>query len=432
MPVQRPDTSTPVLVVIGGGPAGLMAAEVARAAGLDVELYDRMGSVGRKILIAGKGGLNLTHSEPLPRFLARFGARAGEVSRWLERFPPTALREWAQGLGVGTLVGSSGRVFPSDLKAAPLLRGWVGRLRAQGIRFHMNHRWTGWTEDGALRFESEAGEHTVRADAVVLALGGGSWAKLGSDGRWVEVLRASRVEVRALQPSNCGFEVAWTQPFAERHAGQPVKPATLAWTDTDGREQRRQGEFVITRHGIEGSLVYAASADLREAIAANGKVTVHLDLVPGRGRVALADALAFPRGRRSFSDWLRRRIGLAGTRAALLRELAPDASTMPAQALAERMQRLPLTLLRPRPLDEAISSAGGVAFTELEPNLMLKRHPGVFCAGEMLDWEAPTGGYLLNACLASGMVAGEGALAWLRSRERTGGHVLHASDLHVS
>jgi uncharacterized flavoprotein (TIGR03862 family) len=419
MPVQSPDTSTPALVVIGGGPAGLMAAEVARSHGLKVDLFDRMGSVGRKILIAGKGGLNLTHAEPLPRFLARFRERADEVSRWIERFPPQALREWACGLGVDTLVGSSGRVFPADLKAAPLLRGWVRRLRAHGVCFHVHHRWLGWAAEGALRFDGGAGEFAVRTDAVVLALGGGSWAKLGSDGRWVEFLRPNGIDVRDLTPSNCGFHAAWSQRFAERHAGQPVKPVALRWNGVDGLEEVRQGEFVITRHGIEGSLVYTASADLRKAIAAHGSVTVHLDLLPGRDGVGLADALAAPRGKRSFSEWLRRRTGLSGTRAALLRELAPDASTLPAPTLAERIRRLPLTLLRTRPLDKAISSAGGVAFEELDRSLMLKRHPGVFCAGEMLDWEAPTGGYLLNACLASGMVAGEGAVAWLRSRERT-------------
>ncbi len=415
MPVQQPDNLPQRLAIIGGGPAGLMAAEVARAAGFTVDLYDRMGSPGRKILIAGKGGLNLTHSEPLARFTTRYAGRAGKVSRWLDRFPPGALRVWCQDLGVDTMTGSSGRVFPTDLKAAPLLRGWVRRLRGQGVRLHMNHRWQGWSADNALCFDSPDGPLEVLADAVVLALGGGSWAKLGSDGRWVPTLRAHGVDVRELLPSNVGFESAWSPWLVEHHAGRPVKPVELIWMGPDGVERQRQGEFIITRHGIEGSLVYAASADLRDAIAVNGGTTVYLDLAPGRDIDALYKSLAAPRGSRSFSEWLRRRAGIVGTRAALLRELAADCAKLDAGALAAHIKRLPLRLLRPRPLDEAISSAGGVAFDELDDALMLVRRPGVFCAGEMLDWEAPTGGYLLNACMASGIVAAEGAIAWLKA-----------------
>jgi uncharacterized flavoprotein (TIGR03862 family) len=419
MPVQPPDTwflpTPPRLAVVGGGPAGLMAAEAGRAAGVEVDLYDRMGSVGRKILIAGKGGLNLTHGEPLPRFLQRFGDREAEVAGWLRRFPPSALRQWAQELGVRTMTGTSGRVFPVDLKAAPLLRAWVRRLRSQGVRFHMQQRWLGLTDDGALRFEGADGEHRVRADAVVLALGGGSWARLGSDGRWVATLEAMGVDVRALQPSNVGFEAAWSADFGERHAGQPVKPVAMQWRTARGEARYQQGEFVLTRDGIEGSLVYAASADLRQSIAAHGCTEVHLDLDPGRDRAALSALLIVARGKRSFSEWLRRRVGIRAARLHLLRELAPDAATLDAAALAARIKRLPLVLQRPRPLDEAISSAGGVAFSEIDDALMLKQRAGVFCAGEMLDWEAPTGGYLLNACMASGLVAGEAAVAWLRA-----------------
>jgi uncharacterized flavoprotein (TIGR03862 family) len=410
MPVQQRDRR---IIVVGGGPAGLMAAETARSAGVHVDLYEQMGSVGRKILIAGKGGLNLTHGEPLERFLGRYRPAGDEIARWIDRFPPEALRAWARGLGIETMVGSSGRVFPADLRAAPLLRGWVRRLRAQGVRFHLHRRWLGFGEAGLLRFLGPEGETVADGDAVVLALGGGSWPRLGADGGWVEILCSEGVAVRALVPANVGFECAWSPAFAERFAGEPVKPVALFWHDRAGAGRCRQGEFVITRHGIEGSLVYAASADLRDAIAAAGARTVWLDLDPLRARESLTRALEHPRGSRSFSEWLRRRTGIAGVRAAVLRELAADAHALSAVALAARIKRLPLTLLRPRPLAEAISSAGGVAFEELDAGLMLRRRPGVFCAGEMLDWEAPTGGYLLNACMASGIVAAESALRWI-------------------
>lgn len=415
MPVQRPDTATRRVAIVGGGPAGLMAAEAVCAAGFEVDLYDRMGSVGRKVLIAGKGGLNLTHGEPLPRFLERYGPQSATIARWIERFPPAALRDWARDLGVDTMVGSSGRVFPADLKAAPLLRGWVRRLRSQGTRFHMQHRWLGWSGQGALLFESPIGNVEVDAEAVILALGGGSWGKLGSDGRWVPILREAGFAVCDLQPSNIGFEAAWSEHFIERCAGQPVKPVAMSWVSADGNTCNRQGEFVITAYGIEGSLVYAATADLRAAVARHGRAEVTLDLVPGQDARMLAQNLRSPRGKRSFSEWLRRRTGISGTRAALLRELTPDCAVLDGDALAARIKRLPLGLLRTRPLDEAISSAGGIELAELDAGLMLKQRPGVFCAGEMLDWEAPTGGYLLNACMASGLVAAEAAVAWLRA-----------------
>ena len=396
-------------VVVGGGPAGLMAAETLRAAGVEVDLYDRMGSVGRKFLIAGKGGLNLTHSDPFDTFVARYGGRAAEVARWLERFDAERLREWARGLGVETFVGSSGRVFPQDLKAAPLLRGWLRRLRASGVRFHVNHRWLGWDESGALRFAHADGETAVHAAAVVLALGGGSWPVLGSDGQWTAILADRGVELAPLQAANCGFDVAWSEHFVARHAGAPIKPVVVERRDRDGRTVRRQGEFVVGTHGIEGSLIYALGADLREAIARDGSATIHLDLVPGRDAQRLARDLAQPRGSRSFAEHLRRRAGIDGAKAGLLYEALPKHAWQDVERVAATLKALPLTLLRPRPLDEAISTAGGVRFDALDESLMLRALPGTFVAGEMIDWEAPTGGYLLTACFASGLVAGEGA-----------------------
>ena len=407
----------PRVAIVGGGPAGLMAAEAARAAGAEVDLYDRMGSVGRKFLIAGKGGLNLTHSEPRDAFVARYGARRDEVSRWLDAFDAEALRAWAKDLGVETFVGTSGRVFPCDLKAAPLLRAWLRRLRASGVRFHMRHRWLGWNAQGALRFANDEREIDVDVDAVVLALGGASWPVLGSDGAWVSAFRERGIAVAPLLPSNCGFDVAWSAHFATRHAGHPVKPVVLEWVGCDGIVQRRQGELVISSYGVEGSLVYAASAAIRDAIAAHGAARVSLDLAPGRDVSRLERELARPRAHRTLSEHLRRQAGLDGVKAGLLREaVSADALADPKRAAAT-IKALPLTLLRARPVEEAISSAGGVRFDAIDASLMLRRMPGVFCAGEMLDWEAPTGGYLLTACFASGLVAGRAAAAFRRPRE---------------
>lgn len=406
----------PRVAIVGGGPAGLMAAEAARAAGVDVDLYDRMGSVGRKFLIAGKGGLNLTHSEPRDAFVARYGARRDDVARWLDAFDADALRAWARALGVETFVGTSGRVFPQDLKAAPLLRAWLRRLRASGVRFHMRHRWLGWNERGALRFAHDDGEVEVIADAVVLALGGASWPVLGSDGAWAAPLAEQGVAVAALEPSNCGFDVAWSPHFATRHAGEPVKPVVLEWTGRDGTTQRRQGELVVSSYGLEGSLVYAASAELRDRIAAHGSARIVLDLAPGRDRERIARDLAAPRGHRSTSENLRRRAGIAGVQAGLLREALSAGDMRDPERVAATVKALPLVLLRARPVEEAISSAGGVRFDAIDDALMLNEMPGTFCAGEMLDWEAPTGGYLLTACFASGLVAGRAAAAWATRR----------------
>ncbi|MBB1471747.1 TIGR03862 family flavoprotein [Luteimonas sp. MC1782] len=407
------------VAVVGGGPAGLMAAEVLRAAGADVDLFEAKGSVGRKFLIAGKGGLNLTHSDPPALFAGRYGARAGEVGGWLSAFDADALRAWARGLGVETFVGSSGRVFPSDLKAAPLLRGWVRGLRTQGVAFHVQHRWCGWDADGALRFETPDGARSVEADATVLALGGGSWPQLGSDGAWQAVLRAAGVDLAPLRPSNCGFDVAWSPHFSARHAGAPLKPLVLHWLDLDGTPRALQGEAVVSAHGVEGSLVYAASATLRELIARDGHAVVHLDLSPGRDEARLQQDLARPRGKRSIGEHLRRTTGIAGARVGLLREVLGADRMHDMAALAATAKRLPLLLRAPRPLEEAISTAGGVRLEAVDGALMLEARPGTFVAGEMLDWEAPTGGYLLTACFASGLVAARGALQWLGMQAAT-------------
>ncbi|MCI4566590.1 TIGR03862 family flavoprotein [Lysobacter sp. CFH 32150] len=412
--------SSPGLVVIGGGPAGLMAAEVARAAGIEVDVYEAKGSVGRKFLIAGKGGLNLTHSEPRPLFDARYGARSREVGAWLDDFDADALREWAQGFGIETYVGTSGRIFPMDRKAAPLLRGWVRRLREDGVRFHVQHRWLGWDGDGALRFATPEGEHRVRARAVVLALGGGSWPELGSDGAWQAVLSERGIDIAPLRPSNCGFDIGWSEHFSSRHAGAPLKPVIAHWHDAKGVEHALQGECVVTATGIEGSLIYALSATLRDNITRHGHATLHLDLAPGRTFERLRNDLAKPRNGRSLSEHLRRQAGIEGAKAALVYETLDKEQLQDMELVAQTIKRLPLVLKRPRPLVEAISSAGGVRLEATNDTLMLAAMPGVFCAGEMLDWEAPTGGYLLTACYASGRRAGLGAVQWLTKHRPPG------------
>lgn len=451
-------------MVVGGGPAGLMAAEVLLDGGQPVVLYDAMPSVGRKLLLAGIGGLNLSHAEPLDRFQARYGPQAAEVGGWLQGFGPAEVRAWAAGLGVETFVGSSGRVFPRDMKAAPLLRAWLHRLRGRGLRLQMRHRWNGLLTARALAPHDagrEVGEppgalpgqsagapedlHSVRpgpllpepavstwclgmdapdgprrveASVVVLALGGGSWRKLGSDGAWPPWLAAQGVDVATLRPANCGFDAAaWSAHLAERFAGAPLKsiaaavgpagragepaPPGLAWV---------RGEAVVTAGGVEGSLVYAHAAALRDAIDRAGEATLWLDLLPGRDAAWVAAELAHPRGSRSWSTHLKTRLALHGVKAALLREALGAQSWADATRMALAIKALPLRLVAARPIDEAISSAGGVRLGELDAGLMLKRLPGVFCCGEMLDWEAPTGGYLLTACLASGHRAGTGAL----------------------
>lgn len=429
-PSQLPShaTARPVVAVIGAGPAGLMAAEVLAQGGAAVEVYDAMASAGRKFLLAGKGGLNLTHSEPLAEFVGRYREAAPVVQAWLEKFSPDDLRAWAHALGVNTFVGTSGRVFPEEMKAAPLLRAWLARLRRQGVRFHMRHRWVpcerpmGEPGPQTLCFETPAGRVEHTADAVVLALGGGSWSRLGSDGRWVAPLQAWGVSVSALVAANCGFETRWSTHLVERFAGTPLKNVTLRLATADGVAFERLGECVVTASGLEGSLVYAASALLRRVIEREGTATPTLDLLPHRTEAALTEALAKGRGARSFSNHLREQTGLTGARAALLREGLDagewnDITHHPAR-MAQRIKALPITLHATRPLDEAISSAGGVRLGELDSGLCLNRWPRLALAGEMLDWEAPTGGYLLTASMASGRVAGQGLLAKLGLAEK--------------
>lgn len=403
------------VAVIGGGPAGLMAAEVLAQGGVRVDVFDAMPSLGRKFLLAGVGGLNITHAEPFDLFLSRYGARASILKPLLEAFPPTMLREWIHGLGVATFVGSSGRVFPTEMKAAPLLRAWLHRLREAGVRFHVRHRWLGWTDAGALRFAAPVGEMAVEADAVVLALGGASWPRLGANGDWAALLAQRGIDIAPLAPANCGFDVAggWSEHLRKRFAGQPLKTIALHFIDATGVAHERKGELMLSDTGVEGSLIYALSAPLRDTIAAQGQVMVQLDLLPDKFPQRVLDEVAHPRGARSLSSHLQSRAGIKGIKMALLREvLTPAQLNTPAQ-LAGAIKSLPLSLVAARPIEESISTAGGVRFAALDANLMLRELPGVFCAGEMLDWEAPTGGYLLSACFASGRAAGQGALTCL-------------------
>jgi uncharacterized flavoprotein (TIGR03862 family) len=405
------------VAVIGGGPAGLMAAEMLAGAGIKVDLYDAMPSVGRKFLLAGRGGLNLTHAEPSADFRTRFPGRELEVGRWLDAFDAQAVRDWSHGLGVDTFVGSSGRVFPTEMKAAPLLRAWLHRLRAAGVHFHMRHHWLGWDAQGReLQFSTESGQVATRVDATLLALGGASWKRLGSDGAWQSVLRAAGVDVAPLLPANCGFDAEWSPHFRERHAGQPVKTVIGSCTTPDGSVLQRQGEFVVTESGVEGGLVYALSAALRDAIAVAGVATLYLDLAPGKSMERIQAELACSRGSRSVSSHLQSRAGIAGIKAALLREVLGRDGIGDMVRVATAVKSLPVRLVAARPVDEAISSAGGVRFDAMDDDLMLRALPGVFCAGEMLDWEAPTGGYLLTACMASGRQAAQGVLEWLAAR----------------
>ena len=404
------------VAVIGGGPAGLMAAETIVEGGIPVDVYERMPSVARKFLMAGKGGLNITHSEALDRFPTRYSHRDA-LDPILRDLGPQALRSWVHRLGIETFVGTSGRVFPNEMKAAPLARAWLRRLRESGVAVHVRHEWLGWNDEGALRFATPDGERTTRHRALVLALGGGSWPQLGSDGAWVEKLAARGVVIAPLQPANCGFDADWSEHFRSRFAGAPVKPVIVSTIDVHGVEQRTQGEFIITESGMEGGVIYALSSTLRDTIAAHGSATLTLDLLPARDLSYVAAALARPRGSRSMATHLQKVLGLKGVKANLLREVLPASDFEDPARLAARMKALPVKLVRTRPLPEAISTAGGVSWDSVDDKLMLRALPGVFCAGEMLDWEAPTGGYLLTACFALGRAAGRGVLSWLTEND---------------
>ena len=413
--MSAPSSSPSRVAIVGAGPAGLMAAEVLAAGGVQVDVYDAMASSARKFLLAGKGGMNITHSEPYEAFVARYGARSGAVDAWLRGFGPQDVRDWIHGLGIDTFVGTSGRVFPTEMKAAPLLRAWLHRLRESGVRLHTRHRWQGW-RDGALVFATPEGETLVAAEATILALGGASWARLGSDGAWVPLLQALGVEVAPLLPSNCGFDTDWSPHFSEKHAGAPLITVAVEFENRAGARERRQGQFVVTASGIEGSLVYALSAPLRDQIAGRGQATIWLDLAPDHDPERVRAEVLRPRGSRSMSSHLQSRLGIKGVKAGLLRECLDAAAYNDPERLAQAIKALPLVLKRPRPIDEAISSAGGVRFEAMDANGMLRALPGVFVAGEMVDWEAPTGGYLLTACFAGGRAAGAGVLRWLGVR----------------
>ncbi len=399
----------PGVAVIGGGPAGLMAAEAARALGVAVDLFEAKPSVGRKFLIAGRGGLNLTHSDARPAFDQRYSRGQSEVCAWLDQFDADALRAWAKDLGVETFVGTSGRVFPTDMKAAPLLRAWVQRLRERGVSMHMRQRWAGFDVQGQAVIEGPDGPRVLHAKAVVLALGGGSWPQLGSDGAWLPWLKEKGVSTLPLEASNCGFDVGWSEHIATQHAGAPLKPIVAHWRDTAGVWHKRQGECVITSTGVEGSLLYAIGPDLRALIQRDGVAQLELDLLPALPLNKVLAILQQPRNGRSLSEILRRKLHLDGAKAALVREVLPREAMTDHARVASAIKALPLRLVATRPIAEAISTAGGVALNATIAGLQLQALPGWFVCGEMLDWDAPTGGYLLSACFASGKCAGEAA-----------------------
>jgi uncharacterized flavoprotein (TIGR03862 family) len=404
------------IAIIGAGPAGLMAAEVLAQGGAHVTVHDAMASVGRKFLMAGRGGLNLTHSEALPAFLARYGAAAPQLASVITAFPPDRLRRWCEELGQPTFIGSSGRVFPQAFKASPLLRAWLRRLDSMGVQFALRHRWTGWEQDGNLSFQAPDGKRVVEAAATVLALGGASWPRLGSDGAWVASLAAKGVTISPLRPANCGFTVAWSEIFRDRFEGHPLKGVALSLGPHSVR-----GEAVITRAGLEGGAVYALSADLREAIASSGQAALHIALRPDLEMNDLVARLSLPRGKQSFSNWLRKTANLSPAAIGLLQEAAiasgASLSSFSPENLAVLINAVPVQLNGVAPIARAISTAGGLSFDEIDSDFMIRRLPGVFAAGEMLDWEAPTGGYLLQASFATGAAAGRGALKWFNKME---------------
>ncbi len=412
-----PHSNPPFVAVIGGGPAGLMAAEVLSNAGVQVDVFDAMPSAGRKLLLAGIGGLNITHSEEYARFCARYAERQPHLQAALDAMPPTALRQWVHGLGVDTFVGTSGRVFPKEMKAAPLLRAWLHRLRSLGVRLHVRHTWQGWGEQGELLFNTPTGPLVKAPMATVLALGGASWPKLGSNGAWVPWLKEKGVQVAPLESANCGFEVQWSDYLRTKFAGSPLKSVTLTFTDLHERETTRAGELVIGQHGVEGSLIYAFSREIRQRLNAQGSATFRLDLLPGRTHERVRSELqGLTRSGHSVPSYFKSKLGISGVKLALLHEVLGKEDFKNIDKLLSTIKALPITVSATRPIAEAISTAGGVCFSNLDQHYMLSDQPGTFVAGEMLDWEAPTGGYLLNACFATGLCAGKGVLRWLAER----------------
>lgn len=404
----------PNICIIGGGPAGLMAAEQLTNAGYQVDLFEAMPTVGRKLLLAGIGGLNLTHSEPYPQFCERYSEAQAFLQPSLDAFKPNNLREWCQSLGIETFIGTSGRVFPSDMKAAPLLRAWLKRLTQQGLRIYTRHYWQGWQDDKQLQFQTPNGLIIKPYDVLLLALGGGSWRKLGCDGLWLNYLQNQGIQTTAFKPSNGGFKVNWSDFIHQRFAGAPLKGITLSFTDLKGQTETRQGEFIINQDGVEGSLIYAFSARLRDSLYAQQSATIYLDLLPHLQAATLHELLSKRPKQKSLSSYLKSRLKLDDLKTALVFEALGVDKTPSVTQLTILLKQLPLSLIDTFPIDKAISTAGGICLSELDEHLMLKRLPAVFCAGEMLDWEAPTGGYLLTACFATGKQAGQGILRWLK------------------
>lgn len=413
--------------IIGGGPAGLMAAEVLINAGVEVDVYEAMPTLGRKFLRAGLGGLNITHSEPFNTFCARYGDKQSHLQQYLDAFPPESLRQWVHELGIETFVGSSGRVFPTEMKAAPLLRAWVHRLRSAGVQFHHNHRWLGFEENlqgagenlkqirSVLRMANATGEFSLDAETVILALGGASWPQLGSNGTWAPWLQERGVEMAPWLSANCGFDVAWSAHLREKFPNSPLKSVALTFTDLDGISESKQGEILVSEYGVEGSLIYAFSRRLRDYLNVHGSATFSLDLLPAHSLERVVAEISRPRGSKSLSRHLQSCLKIDGLKSALLYELLSREEIADPATLAKYIKELPITVRSTRPLAEAISTAGGVCFDSLDQDLMLKALPGIFVCGEMIDWEAPTGGYLLTACFATGLRAGQGALRRLQA-----------------
>ena len=407
------------VAVIGGGPAGLMAANTLLDQGIRVKLFDAMPSLGRKFLMAGKSGLNLTHAEPFETFITRYGDQQTTLSPWLKQFGPNEIQDWATALGVETFVGSSGRVFPMEMKAAPLLRAWLHQLRSKGLKTYMRHRWCGWNSDGLLSFQTAEQDVVIHPQAVLLALGGASWPQLGSNGQWQDDMLKRKIAFNPFTPANCGLNYPWSDYLKEHHAGDAIKSVRLSLKTAEGKNLSKKGDFVLSRYGIEGSLVYHFASEVYKIISNSKEASLQLDLSPDRNEQALTLALSKPRGSHSFAKHLQRTCGIKGIKAKLLRELVPEIQSLPAQQLAKHIKSLTLKIKSTRPLTEAISSAGGISFDALDEHLMLKELPGVFCAGEMLDWDAPTGGYLFSACFATGRAAGLGIAHWLASKPTT-------------